>query len=174
MVDYGARRTRAFSLTVLGAAIVVAIGPGSAQVPSTREDRNRQLIATSFEAWAAGSGSPYDLLAENARWTITGNSAAAKVYPTREAFMSEVIRPFNARMKSRLVPKVRRLYADGDTVIAFFDAAGTARDGQSYINTYTWILELKDGRIVAAHAFFDSIAFDAFWKRVPEALPESR
>jgi hypothetical protein len=41
---------------------------------------------------------PYDLLADDATWTITGNSLASKTYGSREAFMSEVIRPFNARM----------------------------------------------------------------------------
>lgn len=109
---------------------------------------------------------PYDLLTEDAVWTITGNSAAAKTYKSREAFMSEVIRPFNARMRTPLVPSVRQIYAEGNTVIAFFDAKGETRDGQTYANTYAWFLEMSDGRIVRAHAFFDSIAFDAFWRRV--------
>lgn len=83
--------------------------------------------------------------------------------------MGEVIRPFNARMKSRLIPTVPRLYAEGDTVIAQFDAEGTALDGQPYRNTYAWFLQMRDGRIVRASAFFDSIAFDAFWNRVKPA-----
>jgi hypothetical protein len=69
-------------------------------------------------------------------------------------------------MKSRLIPTVRRLYAEGDTVIAFFDAEGLARDEKPYRNTYAWFLELRDGRIVRAHAFFDSIAFNDLWQRV--------
>jgi hypothetical protein len=135
-------------------------------VAQSTQEQNRELVAKGFEAWASGTGSPYDLLAENANWTITGNSMAAKTYPSKEAFMSEVIRPFNARMQTRLVPTVRKLYAEGDTVIAFFDAKGTARDGQPYVNTYAWILEMNDGQIVRANAFFDSIAFDEFWGRV--------
>lgn len=59
--------------------------------------------------------------------------------------------------------------AEGDTVIAFFDASGPTRDGEIYSNTYAWFLEMKDGRIVRAHAFFDSIVFDAFWRRVAPA-----
>ena len=144
--------------------------PAAAKGPAQAES-NRAVIARSFEAWRAGTGGPYDLLAEQAIWTITGNSAAAKTYPSREAFMSEVIRPFNARMKSRLVPTVRKLYAEGDTVIAFFDASGTALDGKPYVNTYAWILEMKSGRIVRANAFFDSIAFDDLWRRVEAASP---
>ncbi|MBR1121396.1 nuclear transport factor 2 family protein [Bradyrhizobium lablabi] len=151
-------------------ASTVLPAQATAGPPSAEESNNRALISRSFDAWRDGTGGPYDLLAEDAVWTITGNSLAAKTYPSREAFMSEVIRPFNARMRTRLVPTMRHLYAEGNTVIAFFDAKGETRDGQTYVNTYAWFLEMKDGRIVRAHAFFDSNAFDAFWRRVtPEA-----
>lgn len=48
----------------------------------------------------------------------------------------------------------------------FFDASGTARDGKSYANTYAWFLDLRDGKIVKAFAFFDSVVFNEFWARV--------
>ena len=51
-----------------------------------------------------------------------------------------------------LVPEVRGLYADGDWVIALFDASATALDGHPYRNTYTWYLRLVDGAIVEAVA----------------------
>lgn len=150
----------------IGGALLMVSDATLAQPAQGLEERNRALIAKGFEAWASGTGSPYDLLAEDASWTITGNSMAAKTYPTKEAFMSEVIRPFNARMRTRLIPSVRKLYAEGDTVIAFFDAQGTAKDGQPYTNTYAWIMDMQDGKIVRASAFFDSIAFDDLWRRV--------
>jgi hypothetical protein len=62
------------------------------------ETRNKALIEAKFEAWASGTGSPYELLADDATWTITGKSLASKTHGSREAFLSEVIRPFNARM----------------------------------------------------------------------------
>lgn len=150
---------------------LMSIDAAMAQPPQSLEDRNRALVTKGFDAWARGTGSPYDLLADDVNWTITGNSMAAKAYPSKEAFMSEVIRPFNARMGDRLIPKVRKLYADGDTVVAVFDASGTAKDGKPYTNTYAWILELKNDRIVQADAFFDSIAFDDLWRRV---TPETK
>ncbi len=154
--------------TVFMTAALLALGVGSltAHAATPEEERNRALVARGFDAWRDGTGSPYDLLADNVHWTITGNSLASRTYPSREAFLGEVIRPFNARMQTRLLPTVHRLYAEGDTVIAHFDASGTARDGQRYANSYAWILQMQDGRIVRAHAFFDSIAFDAFWRRV--------
>lgn len=166
------KRIRSVSpvMALVVAACLLSPPPASAQ--TAVEEHNRTLIARSFDAWREGTGGPYDLLADRVNWTITGNSLAARTYPSREAFMSEVIRPFNARMATRLSPTVRRLYAEGDTVVAFFDASGTARDGKPYVNTYAWILRLQNDRIVEAHAFFDAIAFDEFWRRVtPAAQP---
>jgi len=140
--------------------------------PTLEEARNHDLIARSFEAWRAGIGGPFDLLAENARWTIVGNSLAARTYSSREAFLSEVIRPFNARLSRPLSPTIRRLYAEGDTVIAFFDAHGVALDGRAYANTYAWFLRMQDGWIVEAHAFFDSLEFDDFWRRIAPSPKE--
>lgn len=162
------------SLKTLRAGLAAVLAAGfilTAQAAPAHEtgepERNRALVARGMQAWADGTGSPYDLLAADARWTIAGNSLASKTYPSKEAFMREVIRPFNARMRDRLIPSVRRLYADGDTVIAHFDAKGVARDGKPYVNSYAWILRLADGKIVEAHAFFDAHAFDDLWSRVP-------
>ncbi|MEN4475500.1 nuclear transport factor 2 family protein [Mycolicibacterium cosmeticum] len=134
-----------------------------------QELRNLATVQHGLDAWRDGTGSPYDALADDATWEITGNSVAARIYTSKEDFMANVIRPFNARMSTPLLPTVRSLYADGDTVIAFFDAEGTARDGLPYRNTYAWFLQLRDDKIVTASAFFDSLAFNDLWQRVVPA-----
>jgi ketosteroid isomerase-like protein len=130
------------------------------------EAANKEIIRRAFEDWAAGRGGVFDLLADDAIWIIVGNSVAAGTYNGRAEFLDRVIHPFNARLSSPLVPRVRAIYADGDTVIAYFDASATARDGRPYENTYTWYLRLQDGEITRATAFFDSIEFNEFWARV--------
>jgi ketosteroid isomerase-like protein len=77
-----------------------------------------------------------------------------------------VIKPFNARLSKRLLPTVRGIYADADMVIALFDAEGTARDGRPYKNTYTWYLQMHEGRIVNVVAFFDTIELTDLWTRI--------
>ena len=69
-------------------------------------------------------------------------------------------------MSVGLKPTIREIQADGGTVVVLFDAAGTAKDSKPYVNTYAWFLELADGKIVKATAFYDSIAFNDFWTRV--------
>lgn len=39
---------------------------------------------------------PYDLLDEDVVWTIVGRSDASREYSSKEAFMSDIIRPFSA------------------------------------------------------------------------------
>lgn len=158
-------------MTKFGTLIALAaVGAMSAFAPTaqaqTSDENNKSIVQKAFDAWASGTGSPYDLLADNATWTITGNSLASKTYPSRETFISEVIRPFNARMSVGLKPIIRNLYAEGDAVIVFFDASGTARDGKLYTNTYAWFLDMEGGKITNASAFFDSIAFNDLWTRV--------
>jgi hypothetical protein len=82
--------------------------------------------------------------------------------------------PFQRPDARGLKPTIRDIYAEGDTVIVFFDASGMARDGRPYANTYAWLLDLKNGKVVKASAFFDSIVFNDFWQRVQPDPSKSR
>ena len=134
------------------------------------EQANKTIIQAAFDDWATGTGGPFALLAPDATWTIVGSSPVSRTFSNRQEFLDVVIDPFNARLATPLIPVVRALYADGDTVIAFFDATATAtataKDGKPYTNTYTWYLRMRDGDIIEATAFFDTIEFTDFWNRV--------
>jgi uncharacterized protein len=135
----------------------------------SEQKSNKAVVQASFDRWRYGTGGPFELLAPEAEWTIVGSSPLSRTYHSRQDFLDEVIRPFNARMMKPLVPTVRGIFADGDMVIILFDAAATARDGVPYHNTYTWYFQMKDGKVVKAIAFFDTRDFDEFWKRVSPA-----
>lgn len=136
---------------------------------SASQPGNKALVQASFERWESGTGGPFELLAPDAEWTIVGSSPLSKTYHSKQEFIDKVIGPFNARMAKPLVPTIRGLYADGDTVIIFFDAAATAKDGVPYHNTYTWYFQMKAGQVTKATAFFDTREFDEFWSRVSPA-----
>ena len=130
------------------------------------ETDNKALIEKAFNDWEAGTGGVFDLLADDAEWTIVGNSPVSRTFTSRAEFMDVVINPFNSRMSTPLVREVHALCAEGDTVIAYFDARATAKDGNPYFNSYTWYLTLEHGKVVKAIAFFDTIEFTDFWNRV--------
>jgi uncharacterized protein len=130
------------------------------------ESNNKKAIQAGFDAWRNGTGGVFDLLASDAKWTIVGNSPVSRTFTSRQEFLDVVITPFNARLSSRLVPTVRGVYTDGDMVIVLWDGEGTARDGKSYKNTYSWYMRMRDGKIVDATAFFDTVEFNDFWTRI--------
>jgi uncharacterized protein len=130
------------------------------------EAQNKELVQAGFDKWRDGTGSVFEFLAPDAKWTIVGNCPVSRTYQNRQEFLDQVITPFNARLSSRLVPAVRGIYADGDMVVVFFDGKGTARDGKPYENTYSWYLQMTNGQIVNVVAFFDTIEFTDFWTRV--------
>lgn len=155
------------AIALLALTLSQPIGDSAmAQSKTDIETRNKALVQAGFDAWKAGTGNPFELLADDASWTIVGNSDAANTYPSKEAFLQQVIRPFNARMKEGIKPSIRGLYADGEGVIIFFDAAGVARDGKPYANTYAWLFDMRDGKVIRAHAFFDSLPFNDLWRRL--------
>jgi uncharacterized protein len=57
-------------------------------------------------------------------------------------------------MAAPLIPNVRGVYADGDTVVILFDAAATAKDGRPYRNTYTWYFRMRNAKAIEVIAFF--------------------
>lgn len=119
-------------------------------------DSNKARVQASFDRWQSGTGSPFELLVPETKWTIVGSSPLSKTYASRQAFLDEVINPFNARMTPPLVPTLRGIYADGDTVIILFDAAATTKDDQPYRNTYTWYFQMAEGKVPNVIAFFDT------------------
>lgn len=156
-------RLATFALAALPALVVasaVSAQSGGAVV------HNKRIVAAAFDAWRDQTGSFFDILAPDAEWTIVGTGSAAGTYRSREAFLAEVIDPFNARMSVPLKPTVRALYGDGDMVIALWDGEGVANDGQPYRNTYTWYLQFSGDKVVKAIAFFDMVEFNDFWQRV--------
>lgn len=148
------------------ALLLIPAGENATASERNVESQNKTVIEAGFNAWRDGTGSVFDLLTPDAKWTIVGNAPVSRTYTSRQEFLDVVIKPFNARLSKRLIPTVRAIYTDGDMVISLFDAQATARDGKPYRNTYTWYMRMRDGKIVEVIAFFDTIEFTDFWKRV--------
>jgi len=136
----------------------------------TDTETNRDLVSRAFDAWMAGTSAITDLFAEDMVWRIVGRSVASREYATKQEFVDEVLAPFGERFEGgeRFRPvAIRGIFADGDTVIVLWDGRGVARDGVAYENTYAWFMRLRDGAVVDGTAFYDSIAFNELWERVP-------
>ena len=145
-------------LTFFGATIAAA-----GQIPAD----NKKIIQAGFDRWAKGEGSFFDLLVDDVQWTINGSAPLSKTYTSKQQFLDEVINPLNQRLSKKIVPSVRKLYAEGDVVIALIDGKATAKDGKSYNMSYAWFMTMKNGKIIQVDAFLDGIQFADIMKRIP-------
>jgi ketosteroid isomerase-like protein len=128
-----------------------------------KEPHPGELARQAFNDWMNGTGYVADLFSPELTWEIVGHSAASAKYSTAQEFQDKVLTPFAQRFKpeEQFRPvKMRGFYVDGDTVIAFWDGAGTTIVGSVYENTYVWIMTFRDGQIVDSTAFYDSISFE--------------
>ena len=135
-------------------------------------DDNGAIVRQAFDAWRDGSAPVTDLFAPNMTWRIEGRSTVAREYANTRDFVDGVLAPFGARFVDgeRFRPaNVRGVHATGDTVVVVWDGHGIANDGVAYDNSYAWIMQLSNGKVVDGTAFFDSIAFDELWNRVTPA-----
>jgi ketosteroid isomerase-like protein len=132
-------------------------------------ESNREVIRRVFAAWQDGTGAITDVFADDMVWRIEGRSLAAREYPNTEQFVAEVLAPFGARFRESepfRPTAIRGIFADGDTVIVLWDGRGVTHSGWTYQNSYAWFLRMRDGKVVDATAFFDSLAFNDLWTGV--------
>lgn len=128
---------------------------------------SKQLIEDAFAAWARGEGSVFDVLADDATWTITGTSAIAKTYTSRLQFMTETLGVMGSRLAEPIRVTVERVIGDGDTVAVVWRGHAMANDGKPYDNHYCWVMRVADGKVVDVLAWFDSPTLTNLIERVP-------
>lgn len=130
------------------------------------ESSNKAIIQAAFQQWHNGTGNFFDLLDDNMQWQITGSTPLSKTYTSKQQFIDEVIAPLNERLEVKIKPTVRNIYADGDMVIALWDGEALAKDGKPYRSSYSWYMQMKEGKIISVVAFLDGIEFADIMKRI--------
>ncbi|MEM1251564.1 MAG: nuclear transport factor 2 family protein [Cyanobacteria bacterium P01_H01_bin.21] len=134
-----------------------AVGQTSSQPKSTTPSK-KAIVETSFQQWQAGTGSPFELLSEDMRWTISGFNQYAGTY-TQEPFQA-LVEPFNERIAEPLRPTEWQVYEDGNVVIIHFDAETILINGEQYRNSYAWFFTFEGEEVTEVTAFLDMPAFE--------------
>ena len=77
---------------------------------------NRAMVREAFSAWAAGRGSVFDLLADDAAWTMPGFTPGAGQWRGRQAYNTAVT-PLFEHLSAPANPDLIGLWPVGDEVI---------------------------------------------------------
>ncbi|MCD9029020.1 nuclear transport factor 2 family protein [Luteimonas sp. BDR2-5] len=145
-------------------ALALALPVRAADAATGSAAANAVLVRAAFDAWRDGTGSVFDLLADDVEWQVAGSSPVSGIYRGRQAFMARAVQPINARLSTPITPEVRHVVAQDDAVVVLWDGIATARDGSTYRNSYAWHMVLDRGRVVRVVAFLDTWALDALMR----------
>lgn len=116
----------------------------------------KAIVARQFEQWKNGEANFFDLLADDATWTVSGRSPFSGTYNGKKDFMERSVMPITEKFKTPLTPELISLTADDTFVWLHFVARTTSKTDELYENTYVWKLQLKDGKITNGLAFLDT------------------
>lgn len=153
------KRLRSRAIKIASAGMMVLLATAGTDAVASETERNREIVRSAFETWATGGTVFDELLAEDVAWTIHGSGPVARSYSGRDAFVEESSVPLVSRLATPIVPHVRRIWAEDDTVVVRFDGAATTTSNAPYRNQFVWIFEMKSGVVVRAEAFLDLEAY---------------
>jgi ketosteroid isomerase-like protein len=121
---------------------------------------NTALVQEAFANWQAGTGSVFDLLADDAVWTVAGSSPVSGVYRSRQELLERAVNPIHARLSTAIAPEIEQIVAQGNQVVVFWEGRARAQDGSHYVNNYAWHMVFHAGRITQVTAFLDTWALN--------------
>src|SRR5262249_735989 len=138
------------------------IGEGEGHPMSASE--NKKLIQDAFTAWANGDGMAFfNLLADNATWTVMGNCPISGTYVGRQRLFEAQLKPQREKLAGPPKPTVINLIAEGDTVVVQWAGQGTTKIGQPYNNNYCYVVQIENGRIIRGTAYLDTELVRSIW-----------
>ena len=125
---------------------------------------NKKLIQDAFAAWANGDGMAFfALLAEDASWTVLGSCPISGTYVGRQRLVEDALMPQRAKLAGPPIPTVLNLIAEGDTVVIQWVGKGTTKSGQPYNNSYCYVVQVENGKIIRGTAYLDTELVRAIW-----------
>ena len=167
---WGSRAKTIAAGTVLAPLVMVGFSATSAaEEPPTPQQRNAEVVRDAFALGVGGDERTfYSILAEDVQWTVA-RAVEPRTYTSRSQFLRDGAGPVQSRLNGPIQADVRQLIAEDDDVVAIWDGTATARDGRPYVNSYAWVMTMRDERVVRVTAFLDLVALNELLERVEPA-----
>ncbi|CAN5121620.1 nuclear transport factor 2 family protein [soil metagenome] len=168
---WGARAVTLVRATVLAAILMIGCSATSnAEDParSGQQQRNADVVREAFALGVGGADSFYSILAEDVQWTVA-RAVEPRTYTSRAQFLQEGAGPITTRLNGPIQAHVRELITEDDVVVAIWDGTATALDGRPYVNSYAWVMTMRNEQVVRVTAYLDLVALNELLERVAPA-----
>ena len=118
---------------------------------------NKQLVQNIFAELGQGNPKPlFDSMAEDFRWTVSGNTKWSRTYDGKQAVLNELLGPLRAMIVDRVRTNAQRFIAEGDHVVVEARGNNKTKAGLPYNNTYCFVIRLGEGKLREITEYMDT------------------
>jgi uncharacterized protein len=123
---------------------------------------NRTLMTDIFAALANGDRQPFaDAMSDDFSWTITGHGPWAGTWRGKAAVRNGLMVPLFSQFASTYRSHASRIVCDGDTVVVECRGDVITSAGKRYDNHYCYVIDMKDGKMLALTEYMDTALTEA-------------
>ena len=94
-------------------------------------------------------------MSDEISWVVPGNLPVSGLKKGKAA-VAGFVKGVKQGFPGGLVPEMRKVHADGDTVIVELTNRGKAHNGKDYENEYCFIFEIEGGKIRRMREYVDT------------------
>ena len=119
----------------------------------------KDFVTRLFERWEHGDMKNFfDAVSDDVRWTVSGHTPLSGVYTSKAEYFEKCYRPLMSRLNGTTRCQVRRIMAEGDTVVVQWRGETPTHSGQPYAQEYCWVIRVDGEMITEVHGYFDTAA----------------
>lgn len=110
-----------------------------------------------MNALAGGDRRPLlDAMADDVTWRWMGVTSWSKVFEGKRAVVEDLFGGVDETLTDDYSVQVHHVHAGGDHVVVEHTGRNQTPDGRRYDNHYCWVLQFRDGKIVAVREYMDT------------------
>ncbi|HEX9253945.1 MAG TPA: nuclear transport factor 2 family protein [Candidatus Angelobacter sp.] len=120
-------------------------------------NENKQIVQNIFAELAQGNPKPlFDAMAEDFRWTVSGNTKWSRTYDGKQVVLDKLLGPLRAKIIDRVRTNAQRFIAEGDHVVVEARGNNTTNSGLPYNNAYCFVIRMSGGTLREITEYMDT------------------
>ncbi|HLW71640.1 MAG TPA: nuclear transport factor 2 family protein [Candidatus Binataceae bacterium] len=120
-------------------------------------ETNKELATKFWRAFAQGElKKAFAMASDEISWLIPGNLPELSGLRKGKAEIVKFARVAAKMFPNGVTSEIRRVYADGDTVLIEMTNSAKFSNGRDYTNEYCFVFEIEDGKIRRVREYVDT------------------
>ena len=125
-------------------------------------DENRRIIAEAFDGLSRGDARAFiDAMADGFTWIIEGQSRFSRRFEGKDSVRNELVPALFANFATDYRNHAEEIIVEGDRVVVLARGEVTTVRGESYDNSYCFVIRMRAGQMIELREYMDTALAEA-------------